>query len=136
VLNASLGASARVRVSSPVTTECQIDDDVLRLELGHITLAIPEVRVRRAPSSRIDLARNLLLASESGVSDFVGDRGIVSRPEPYADESACSLDSVPSSTDSVEVGSEGRNIGLRLDNASRVAILARGADLVALRASL
>ena len=58
------------------------------------------------------------------ISNTLRNRKVVSSPEPDADKCACPFDGVPSSADGVEVGPEGRHVGLRLDDTSSVAALA------------
>lgn len=65
------------------------------------------------------------------MSHFIRDGGVVPSPEPHVDEGARPLDDIPSTANAVEIGSEGRYVGLRLGDASGIACIAGGTDIVA-----
>jgi len=75
VVNAALRAAAGVGVAGPITTEGQVDDDVVRTKLAaDRAVVIDKVRVRLAPMSRVDLT--------STTADISRNRRIIPRPEP------------------------------------------------------
>jgi len=83
VIDASGRAGGRVSVAGPITTERQVNDDVLRCKvaLNVSTVVVDKVGVRFAPSGRIDASA--ILAT---IDDVIGHISSIVRPEPDVDE--------------------------------------------------